>query len=132
MSGNPSWMDNPYTFPGVPLLTPIHRKRRSVPNSLQATPQDLSITSSQSLIIPFKRSGDRPSTAGSTHSSTAVGAAKVKHPYTVLKRGKKHHAYPVQVAPYPLNYEPRILDWSVPMSFSADALINTLNLFNHA
>ncbi|CAG8776880.1 3473_t:CDS:2, partial [Acaulospora colombiana] len=34
----------------------------------------------------------------------------VKYPYTVLKRGKKHHAFSSEVVPYPLNYEARILD----------------------
>ncbi|PVG01184.1 hypothetical protein CPB86DRAFT_118716 [Serendipita vermifera] len=34
----------------------------------------------------------------------------IRHPYTVLKRGKKHHAFSSEVVPYPLNYEARILD----------------------
>lgn len=117
MSGNPNWMNNPYTFPGVPSMTPIHLKRRSESNPAGAQRPVLS-SPNQTLVAPSTRASNRPSTAGSVYtghggSSGAVAAAKVKHPYTVLKRGKKHHAYPAEVAPYPLNYEPRILDWSV-------------------
>lgn len=123
-----NWMQNPYTFTGVPSLTPIHLKRRS--------------ESHKDSKLFGSNQGKRPSTSagkGNVNPNSGLGAgyntnpsayvygsgnmsesshghaaggkpAEIRHPYLVLKRGKKHHAYSVDVAPYPLNYETRLLD----------------------
>ncbi|KAG8830053.1 hypothetical protein FRC17_005535 [Serendipita sp. 399] len=134
---NDKRMQNPYIFPGAstasPSLTPIHLKRRSESHSSFHPPS--SSSSSNTNNSSGKLSSKRPSTSAGTSvysssvyaSSTISGGSsssggsgagtinppivtKVRHPYTVLKRGKKHHAFPTQIAPYPLNYENRILD----------------------
>jgi hypothetical protein len=77
-----------------------------------------SITGSDAYSIHYDV-GTGTSTANSSSSGVntimdnGLGA-NVKHPYTVLKRGKKHHAFSTEAVPYPLNYETRILDWYVP------------------
>ncbi|KAG8769393.1 hypothetical protein FRC15_004612 [Serendipita sp. 397] len=131
---NDKWMQNPYVFPGVnvsPSLTPIHVKRRSESHSSSHPSQYSSMSSSGNNNPPSgKLSSKRPSTAGTSVYSSSVyasstisggsnssgsgtvtiGPTKIRYPYTVLKRGKKHHAFPTQTVPYPLNYENRILD----------------------
>ncbi|KAG8776936.1 hypothetical protein FRC16_004359 [Serendipita sp. 398] len=131
---NDKWMQNPYVFPGVnvsPSLTPIHVKRRSESHSSSHPSQYSSMSSSGNNNPPSgKLSSKRPSTAGTSVYSSSVyasstisggsnssgsgtvtiGPTKIRYPYTVLKRGKKHHAFPTQAVPYPLNYENRILD----------------------
>lgn len=100
-------MSNPYMFPGV---TPSHLKRRSESHS--SSPLVASSTS-------FVSSKKRPSTshasghkdyAPSVASTATSSTVKVRYPYTVLKNGKKHHAFPTDIIPYPLNYDNRILD----------------------
>lgn len=94
-------------FPGV---TPSHLKRRSESHS--SSPLVASSTS-------FVSSKKRPSTshasghkdyAPSVASTATSSTVKVRYPYTVLKNGKKHHAFPTDIIPYPLNYDNRILD----------------------
>ena len=104
-------MNNPYMFPGVPQLTPVHAKRRSESHSSSSNPHTSSTTSTTPLIPSSSKK--RPSTSGAPSNyapSLAPSTIKVKHPYTVLKRGKKHHAFPTDIVPYPLNYDHRILD----------------------
>lgn len=87
-------MDNPYSLTaGIPSITPINLKRRSISKSHKPP---LSLPP-----VPPPQSSTR-----------------VKYPYLVLKRGKKHHAFPTDFAPYPLNYEPKVLDLSVISRFA--------------
>ncbi|KIM20183.1 hypothetical protein M408DRAFT_287458 [Serendipita vermifera MAFF 305830] len=125
MSEPPKWMQNPYLISSIPSVSPVHLKRRSESTSANKSP------------LP-SNSSKRPSTSGSTsHSSLEVGTsasspaatAKVKYPYTVLTRGKKHHAYPRDLAPYPLNYESRLLDYDALDSIGSSSSPSLVHQF---